>query len=87
MTNVNNLKNNSNRKRGKNDFGGGNSVSNYIPLTEIEQEFIARLVEQGEILPFWEKPYLHHYVYVFLVYNHILKFLFYEEAVIEYIHR
>ena len=50
MTNVNNLKNNSNRKRGTNDFGGGNSVSNYIPLTEIEQEFIARLVEQGEIL-------------------------------------
>lgn len=50
MTNVNNLKNNSNRNRGKNDFGGGNSVSNYIPLTEIEQEFIARLVEQGEIL-------------------------------------
>ena len=50
MTNVNNLKSDPNRKRGKNDFGGGNKVSNYIPLTEIEQEFIARLVEQGEII-------------------------------------
>ena len=35
---------------GKNEFGGGNSVSSYIPITEIEQEFISRLVESGEIM-------------------------------------
>ena len=33
-----------------NDFGGGNKHSLYIPLTEIEQEFIARLVESGELI-------------------------------------
>lgn len=49
-TNVNGLKNDPNRKRGKNDFGGGNENSSYIPLTEIEQEFISRLVEKGEII-------------------------------------
>ena len=36
--------------KGKNDFGGGNSISSYIPITEIEQEFISRLVESGEII-------------------------------------
>ena len=50
MTNVNNLKNDSNRNRGKNEFGGGNKSSLYIPMTEIEQEFISRLVEMGEII-------------------------------------
>jgi|SaaInlStandDraft_2_1057019.scaffolds.fasta_scaffold54838_4 hypothetical protein len=29
----------------KNDFGGGNKNSLYIPMSEIEQEFIQRLVE------------------------------------------
>jgi hypothetical protein len=36
--------------KGKNEFGGGNSISSYIPITEIEQEFISRLVESGEIM-------------------------------------
>lgn len=36
--------------KGKNEFGGGNSISSYIPITEIEQEFISRLVESGEII-------------------------------------
>jgi len=34
----------------KNDFGGGNKVSNYIPITEIEQEFISRLVEAQDLV-------------------------------------
>lgn len=50
MTNINGIKNDPNRKRGKNEFGGGNKNSSYIPLTEIEQEFISRLVEKGEII-------------------------------------
>lgn len=33
----------------KNDFGGGNKVSNYIPITEVEQEFLARLVEAQDL--------------------------------------
>ena len=40
---------NKSRKKVKNAFGGGNE-SLYIPLTEIEQEFISRLVETGEII-------------------------------------
>lgn len=44
MTNTN-----KSRKKVKNAFGGGNE-SLYIPLTEIEQEFISRLVDSGEIL-------------------------------------
>ncbi len=35
--------------KGTNDFGGKSDFL-YIPLTEIEQEFIARLVESGEIM-------------------------------------
>jgi|SaaInlV_150m_DNA_3_1039698.scaffolds.fasta_scaffold40655_1 hypothetical protein len=50
MTNINGIKNDPNRKKGKNTFGGGNENSLYIPMSDIEQEFIARLVEQGEIL-------------------------------------
>ena len=38
------------RKKGKNAFGGGNEISLYIPISEIEQEFISRLVETGEIV-------------------------------------
>jgi hypothetical protein len=37
-------------KNKTNAFGGGNDLSLYIPLTDIEQEFISRLVESGEIL-------------------------------------
>lgn len=36
-------------KRGTNTFGGKNQTL-YIPLTDIEQEFISRLVEMGEII-------------------------------------
>ena len=36
-------------KKGTNDFGGKSDFL-YIPLTEIEQEFISRLVELGEII-------------------------------------
>lgn len=36
--------------KGKNEFGGGNKNSLYIPISEIEQEFISRLVEMGEII-------------------------------------
>ena len=50
MTNINGMKTDTNKKRGKNTFGGGNENSLYIPMSDIEQEFIARLVEQGEIL-------------------------------------
>jgi hypothetical protein len=50
MTNVNGLKNDPNRKKGKNAFGGGNENSLYIPMSEIEQEFISRLVEMGELV-------------------------------------
>jgi hypothetical protein len=35
--------------KGTNDFGGKSDFL-YIPLTEIEQEFISRLVELGEIM-------------------------------------
>jgi hypothetical protein len=34
----------------KNAFGGGNAVSLYIPITDIEQEFLARLTESKEIM-------------------------------------
>jgi hypothetical protein len=50
MTNINGIKSDPNKKRGKNTFGGGNENSLYIPMSDIEQEFIARLVEQGELL-------------------------------------
>jgi len=33
----------------KNPFGGGNASSLYVPLTEIEQEVIARLVEAEDL--------------------------------------
>jgi len=33
----------------KNPFGGGNAVSLYIPITDIEQEFLSRLVESKEV--------------------------------------
>ena len=36
--------------KSKNEFGGGSSISSYIPISEIEQEFISRLVESGEIM-------------------------------------
>ena len=50
MSNINDIKTDPSRKKGKNTFGGGNENSLYIPMSDIEQEFIARLVEQGEIL-------------------------------------
>ncbi len=34
----------------KNPFGGGNAVSLYIPITDIEQEFLARLTESKDIM-------------------------------------
>lgn len=34
---------------GKNMFGGGNAKSLYVPLSEIEQESISRLIEQGDL--------------------------------------
>jgi hypothetical protein len=33
----------------KNDFGGGNSKSLYIPMSEIEMEFISRLVDSKDL--------------------------------------
>ena len=33
----------------KNIFGGGNNKSLYVPLSELEQESIARLVESGDL--------------------------------------
>tara|TARA_B100001287_G_scaffold271381_1_gene271594 strand:+ start:448 stop:1065 length:618 start_codon:yes stop_codon:yes gene_type:complete len=50
MTNINGISNTNSRKKSKNEFGGGNEASSYIPLTEIEQEFISRLVESGDIV-------------------------------------
>ena len=32
-----------------NEFGGGNSRALYLPISEIEQEFLSRLIEQNEI--------------------------------------
>jgi hypothetical protein len=34
----------------KNVFGGANATSLYIPISEIEQEFISRLIESNEML-------------------------------------
>lgn len=34
---------------GKNIFGGGNAASLYVPLSDVEQECLARLVEMGEL--------------------------------------
>jgi hypothetical protein len=34
---------------GKNEFGGGNANSIYVPLSETEQEVISRLVESGDL--------------------------------------
>ena len=50
MTNINGINANPKKNKGTNTFGGGNMNSLYIPMSDIEQEFIARLVEQGEIL-------------------------------------
>ena len=50
MSNVNGIDNPSKNSDEKNEFGGGNKISSYIPLTEIEQEFISRLVEMGELV-------------------------------------
>jgi hypothetical protein len=33
----------------KNLFGGGNAISTYVPITEIEQEFISRLIESDDL--------------------------------------
>jgi hypothetical protein len=33
----------------KNTFGGGNARSLYVPMSEVEQEVIARLVESGDL--------------------------------------
>lgn len=33
----------------KNDFGGGNRHSLYVPLSELEQEALSRLVESGDL--------------------------------------
>ena len=35
--------------KGKNVFGGGNANSLYVPMSEVEQEAIARLVEQQDL--------------------------------------
>lgn len=35
---------------GKNEFGGGNENSLYIPITDVEQESIDRLVQQQELV-------------------------------------
>ena len=51
MSNVNGINKPTKKvSKEKNEFGGGNSVSSYIPITEIEQEFISRLVEMGELI-------------------------------------
>jgi len=34
---------------GKNTFGGGNPSSLYVPMSEVEQEAIARMIESGDL--------------------------------------
>jgi len=43
----------------KNDFGGGNARSLYIPMTDVEQDFIARLVDSKDL-----KVIVHEWGYI-----------------------